>query len=140
MLMPARFAAFAGKLSKVQKNPGEFEQLLATISIIHDYEIIRKDVLAIGQNLVEETRTKLDYPPTKSQTPTVSGPKCKFSLFPWNVDGTVPGQEWKNIFSVWGPMIRNHLCSDTPGIPWRFIKYRSGSCRRALQEQAEQPL
>ena len=75
MLMPARFAAFAGKLSKVQKNPGEFEQLLATISIIHDYEVIRKDVLAIVQNLVEETRTKLDYPPTKSQTPTVSGPK-----------------------------------------------------------------
>ena len=79
MLMPAKFDAFAEKLSRVQQNPGAYEEVLGTINIMPEYESVRKDVLAIVQDLVDDTRArlgaKLANPPTKSQPRPSAGPK-----------------------------------------------------------------
>lgn len=75
MLMPAEFDAFARKLSKVQTNSGEYEQLLDTINIMPDYAIMRKDVLAIVQDLVDDTRARLDNPPASTRKPPPPKPR-----------------------------------------------------------------
>ena len=63
MLMPAKFHAFAKKLSRILQDLGEYEQYLNNINIMPEYETIRKDVLAIVQELVDDTRAKLENPP-----------------------------------------------------------------------------
>ena len=63
MLMPVKFDGFAKKLSRILQDPGEYEQYLNNINIMPEYETIRKDVLAIVQELVDDTRAKLENPP-----------------------------------------------------------------------------
>ena len=61
--MPDQFDAFGGILSTIRKNPSEFEKLMGSIIIMPEYESMRKDVLAIVQDLVDDTRAKLETTP-----------------------------------------------------------------------------
>ena len=76
MLMPAKFDGFAKKLSRVLQDPGEYEQYLNNIKIMPEYESKRKDVLAIVQELVDDTRAKLENPPDPQSNTPALGPSA----------------------------------------------------------------